>query len=115
MVPNFRMDCSAVHPGQHCVPVNIGADNFTVRVIGPDDMDGNYDEYGDRLWHGRIESYGDGTHALSYTPPFEGNYVLEVCNSGRPGPMARLACTHALSISVYRANPPDVLHRHRRR
>jgi len=76
-VPSFSMDCSTEHPGQDCVPINIGADNFTVRVIGPIGMD-EYDDYGDRLWHGRIESYGDGTHALRYTPPYEGNYILEV-------------------------------------
>jgi hypothetical protein len=68
------MDCSPVHPGSACVPVNIGADNFTVRLVGPVGMDA-YDSYGDRLWHGRIESYGDGTHALLYTPPYEGRYV----------------------------------------
>ena len=76
-VPNFHMVCTPVHPGQHCVPVSIAADNFTVRVVGPDGMDA-YDEYGDRLWHGRINSYGDGTHALRYTPPYAGEYILEV-------------------------------------
>lgn len=71
------MDCDTSAPGQDCVPINVGADNFTVRVIGPVGMD-EYDDYGDRRWHGRIESYGDGTHALRYTPLYEGNYILEV-------------------------------------
>jgi hypothetical protein len=83
-VPNFTMVCTPIHPGQDCVPVSIGADNFTVRVVGPDGMD-EYDEFGDRLWHGRIESYGDGTHALRYTPPYHGEYILEV-NLARPTP-----------------------------